>query len=93
MNVKSDLVKERLLSQCPSLSRPWRQGSNEESQTKNDKTILAEFQGYFSTLSQLKEKDIKKKVRMYRIKNKRRIKRIETLERIGVACFEKQVKL
>ena len=30
---------------------------------------------------------------MYRIKNKRRIERIETLERIGVACFEKQVKL
>ena len=68
MNVKSDLVKERLLSRCPSFSRPWRQGSNGESQTKNDKTILAEFQGYFSTLSQLKEKDTKKKVRMYRIK-------------------------
>lgn len=68
VNVKSDLVKERLLSQCPSLSRPWRQGSDEESQTKNDKTILAEFQGYFSTLSQQKEKDTKKKVRMYRIK-------------------------
>ena len=68
VNVKSDLVKERLLSQCPSLSRPWRQGGNEASQTKNDKTILAEFQGYFSTLSQLKEKDTKKKVRMYRIK-------------------------
>lgn len=71
MNVKSDLVKESLLSQCPSLSRPWRQGKHEEPQTKNDKTNLAEFQGYFSTLSQLKEKDEKKKSsNVYKKKNR-----------------------